>query len=580
MWARNLLFVALCLAGLGMIASSLLDRNRIDSPRGFRGGQARLVSTAASISAPQQHSQNASPPLWRDRGTRDWPLVAGKINSEFEAHWLAQGLAHAGRADELTIARRLSLALTGTIPSVEEIRALEQVKPEDRVEWWVAHLLEDRRYADYVAERLARAYVGTENGPFLVYRRRRFVTWLADHLASNARYDQVVRELIADTGLWNGSPAVNFVTVTADQNKDNKPDEIRLAARTTRAFLGMRIDCLQCHDDKLGNVTLSEDGKPKDGTQQDFHRLAAFFSETKLQLTGVRDEMGKKYEYKFLHADKEEVVPAQVPFGQEIFDGQGTRREQLAKWVTNPKNKPFARATVNRVWALLFGKPLIDPVDDIPLLGPYPPAMETLADDFIAHDYDLKRLIRIIAASEPYQLGSEADFEITPEHEKVWAAFPVTRLRPEQVAGSVIQSSSLPTINAQAHLFSQLGKFFQTGEFVQRYGDLGENEFIDRGGTIPQRLIMMNGELVTGRTGGNPLQNASARIMMVTTSPEKAVETAYLATLTRRPSDEELAHFVSRLKDRFPKDDPSGRAQKMEDIYWVLLNSTEFSWNH
>lgn len=566
MWARNLLFILLCLAGLGMIVSSLLDRNRIDTPRTFSGGQARLVSASlpADVTQPSER----------------WPQTTARINQEFEKHWQAQGLPYAERATELAIVRRLSLALTGTIPSVEEIRALEQVNPEDRVEWWVAHLLEDRRYADYVAERLARAYVGTEDGPFILYRRRRFVTWLADHLHRNDRYDKIVKELIADTGLWNASPAVNFVTVAAQQNKGNKPDEIRLAGRTTRAFLGMRIDCLQCHDDKLAKVTIMEDGRPRGGTQQDFHHLAAFFGETQMQLTGVRDDSSLEYKYKYLHADNEEVVPPRVPFGQEIFDGKGSRRWQLARWVTNPKNKPFARATVNRIWALMFGKPLVNPVDDIPLEGPFPPALETLADDFIAHGYDLERLIRILAASEVYQLDSGADFEITPAHEENWAVYPVTRLRPEQVAGSVIQSSSLPTINAQAHLFSQLGKFISTAQFVQRYGDLGEDEFIDRGGTIPQRLLMMNGELVKERSDNNPVQNASTRISMVTSDNEKAVETAYLATLTRRPSNEEMAHFITRLNERFPEKDPSGRSQKMEDIYWVLLNSTEFSWNH
>ncbi|MFN0018153.1 MAG: DUF1553 domain-containing protein [Pirellulaceae bacterium] len=567
MWARNFLFIVLCFAGLVMIGSSLLDRNRIDTPNSFAGGQSRLVSTSL--------------PAEVKPTSEEWPQTTARINSEFTKHWQAQGLPHAEKATELAIVRRLSLALTGTIPSVEEIRALELVNPEDRVEWWVAHLLEDRRYADYVAERLARAYVGTEDGPFILYRRRRFVTWLADHLHRNNRYDKIVTELIADTGLWNAAPAVNFVTVTAQQNKDNKPDEIRLAGRTTRAFLGMRIDCLQCHDDKLAKVTIMEDGQPRGGTQQDFHHLAAFFGETQMQLTGVRDNSELEYNYKYLHADKEEVVPPKVPFGQEIFDGKGTRREQLARWVTNPKNKPFARATVNRIWAVMFGKPLVSPVDDIPLEGPFPPALETLADDFIAHGFDLERLIRIIAASEVYQQGSGAEFEITPTHEEQWAVYPVTRLRPEQVAGSVVQSSSLPTINAQSHIFSQLGKFIQTAQFVQRYGDLGEDEFLDRGGTIPQRLLMMNGELVKERSGENGGgQNASTRIALVAADNEKAVEIAYLATLTRRPSPEELAHFITRLNERFPEKDPSGRAQKMEDIYWVLLNSTEFSWNH
>ena len=544
MWMRNVLFVVLCLTGAALVGGNLLRRDRIDPPK-------------------------SQPPSAIDE-------VVARIDAEFREHWQANGFTPAVRADDLTIARRLSLALTGTIPSLEEIRELEKIPPEERGRWWLSHLLEDRRYADYVAERFARAYVGTENGPFIVYRRRRFVTWLADHLEKSTPYDAIVRELIADTGLWNAEPAVNFLTVTAKQEEGNRPDEIRLAARTTRAFLGMRIDCLQCHDDRLGTVSLGEDGNTRSGQQADFHQLAAFFGQARTGLIGIYDDKTKSYQTKYLESDKEEVVPPKVPYGQEIFDGHGTRREQLARWVTHPGNKPFARATVNRVWAILFGRPLVQPIDEIPLLGKYPPALETLADDFIAHQYDIKRLVSIIAATEVFQLDSRAEFEPTPEHEAAWAVFPVTRLRPEQMAGSVIQASSLTTINADAHIVSQVLKALQTSQFVQRYGDLGEDEFEDRGGTIPQRLLMMNGELVTERTNQNPIQNAATRIAMVTPKDERAVETAFLVTLTRRPTELERAHFTKRLADR----EERNRAAAMEDLYWVLLNGTEFSWNH
>jgi hypothetical protein len=565
MWMRNLLFLVLCLSGLVLIGQNLLQRDRLEEPRGFRSGISVTPVTAAAPRS-SDNSAAASDPL----------SVAREIDRQFREAWQTQDLSPAARADDLAIARRLSLALTGTIPSLEEIRELEKVPAPDRPGWWLAHLLEDRRYADYVAERFARAYVGTENGPFIVYRRRRFVTWLADRLENNTPYDAIVRELIADTGLWNVEPAVNFLTVTAKQEEGNRPDEIRLAARTTRAFLGMRIDCLQCHDDRLGTVMLGHSGNPRGGKQSDFHQLAAFFAQASTNLTGIRDDPKRSYETQYLDAEQEETVPPKVPFGQEIFDGRGTRREQLARWVTNPQNKPFARATVNRVWAILCGRSLVEPIDDIPLFGNYPPGLETLTDDFIAHGYDLKRLITIIVATEVFQLDSKAEHEITPGHEAQWAAFPVTRLRPEQMAGSVIQASSLTTINADAHIFSQLAKFFQTSEFVQRYGDLGEDEFIDRGGTIPQRLLMMNGELVKERTDQNPVQNAATRIAMVTPKNDKAVEIAFLVTLTRRPTPVELAHFTKRLADR----EERNRAAAMEDLYWALLNSTEFSWNH
>lgn len=577
MWQKNALFLGLCLLGAAAIAGSLLRRERINRPEQFRPNRfitstRHVTDSAARISSRSTGSSILEP----DRTTpSDLGATLAQLNAEFYQHWTAQGLDTTPRADDLTIARRLSLALTGTIPSLEEIRALEKVPADERLEWWTSHLLEDRRFADYFAERLARAYVGVEDGPFLIYRRRRFVTWLSDQLSKNEPYDSIVRKLIAENGIWTGRPATNFVTVTSRQDMNNKPDEVRLAGRTSRAFLGMRIDCLQCHDDKLGTILIGEAGAPRSGAQADFHQLAAFFSEAKIGLAGVHDG-DEPYEYKYLNAEVEQIVPPKVPFAQEAFSGHGNRREQLANWVTSPKNKPFARATVNRIWALMFGRPLVEPIDDIPLFGQYPPGTELLADDFVAHGYDLQRLIRLIAASEPFVRDSRADFEITAEHEEHWASFPLTRLRPEQVAGSLIQASSLTTIDADAHILTQIAKLGQINEFVKRYGDIGEDEFDGRAGTIPQRLLLMNGQLVKERTGENLVMNASTRIAVQTSNNEQAVEAVYLAILTRHPDPLEKQHFASRLstaKDR-------KRLDALEDLYWVLINSTEFSWNH
>ena len=147
--------------------------------------------------------------------------------------WSDHKLQAAPRADSLAIVRRLSLGLTGTAPSLEEIRALEKVPEDRRVQWWVSYLLEDRRFADYVAERLARPMIGTEDGPFVIFRRSRFVGWLGDHLQKNTPYDQVVREILSDEGLWTDNPPVNFVTITIDNEGTKRPDPIKLAALVT-----------------------------------------------------------------------------------------------------------------------------------------------------------------------------------------------------------------------------------------------------------------------------------------------------------------------------------------------------------
>lgn len=538
MWKRNLLFLAMALAAVVALTGTLLTGDPRPTAQDFR---------------PQRY------------GRAEFREVVDEVNAEFKQHWQSKNLTPADRAPDLSIARRLSLGLTGTIPSLEEIRELEKQPPQDRVAWWVDHLLEDRRYADHVAERFARAYVGVENGPFLVYRRRRFVSWLSDQLHNNLRYDQLVRNLIEAEGLWTSNPEVNFLTATIDPNEKKGPDEVKLAARVARAFLGVRIDCVQCHDDNLGD----------DWLQKDFHQLASFLDDAEMTLTGVR-EQPKPYKFQYLDEEKEEVVPAKVPFYPELLPQHGKARQRLAHWVTHKENKAFARATVNRMWALLFGRPLAEPVDNLPLEGPFPPGLDALADDLVQHRYDLRRLIRVIAATDVFQIDSRASHPLTGMHERHWAVFPLTRLRPEQVAGGILQAANLKTIDAESHIFVKLTRFQQENQFVLRYGDTGEDEFEDRGGTIPQRLLMMNGNLVKERTKEDFFNNAATRIASLAPDNSTAVEVAYLSILSRRPTPAEAAHFQQRLGDaKGPV-----RNQRMEDLYWTLLNSTEFSWNH
>ena len=538
----------------------------------FRNGLFLLLIVAGSVVAVERlWSPHARPETRVFRPTKDFaqdfdPAVRA-VDAAFQDEWIGQSLTPTAPASSLMLARRLSLALTGTVPSVQEIRALEALPETERMHGWLTHLFEDRRYSDYLAERLARAFVGVEDGPFLVFRRRRLVDWLSDGIHQNRPYDQIARALIDSTGVWTTRPEVNFVTATIEPQKG--PNQVKLAARVTRAFLGVRIDCVQCHDGKLGSPW----------KQQDFHQLAAFFAPAEMSLTGLHDNDKKEYEFRYLRKPADEIVKPVVPWNPELMPVKGTRRERLANWVTAPENRPFARAMVNRVWALMFNRPLIAPVDDIPLHGPFPPGLETLAADFTAHGYDLQRLIRMIAATRVFQLDSRAadpNHPVTEEADLHWAAFPMVRLRPEQMAGSVIQASTLTTIDAATHVLLRVKRAIDQGNFVKRYGDSGEDEFGSQGGTIPQRLLLMNGEIVSNHIAKNPFVNASTRIGSLAPDDAVAVETAYLAAFTRRPAPAETEYFTAKL--RGTKGDQ--RSDAMSDLYWTLLNSTEFSWNH
>ncbi|REK12222.1 MAG: DUF1549 domain-containing protein [Planctomycetota bacterium] len=540
MWAKNLLFLTVCTVALGALVASV--RPAIDSrPR-------------PAVAVPGDSVRAA----------------AARVDAALARRWQALDVQPAEAADDLLVARRMSLALHGTIPSLEDIRHFENLPAERRVDTWLAELLADRRYADYVAERLARAYVGVENGPFLLFRRRRFVAWLADQLAENQPYDRIVEHLIADSGLWTDTPAVNFVTVTINPGDENKPDANRLAARVARAFLGVRLDCAECHDHPFA-----------DWQQSDFEGLAAFFGGTQQGLRGIRDVPGE-FEVENRQTGEVSAVPPGVPFGADWLPGEGTRRQQLAGWVTHPANRPFAREAVNRAWAMLFGRPLVEPIDDIPTEGERPEVLEILADDFVEHGYDWRRLLEVIASTRAFRLDSavagDADLDDAARalHEDNWAAFPVTRLRPEQVIGAVLQSASLATIDYDSNIVVRAARAIGQNEFVERYGDRGADEFDDRGGTIPQSLLMMNGQIVFDKTKDDLLANAATQIAVLAPDDETAIETALLCVLSRRPTPREADYFAERLAGTTG----NKRKDRLGDLYWSLLNTTEFSWNH
>jgi len=507
--------------------------------------------------------------------------LTGTIDGHFRERWAAAGVAPSPVVDDLAFMRRLWLDLLGTVPSLEEIRALDQVPAPERRGWLIDRALTDPRFAEHFGEHLARIVVGEDRREDdLLYRRRRLVQWIGAELKRNRPWDAMVRELITAEGLSTDTPATNFVV-------SQERDPIRLAARSTRAFLGVRIDCAQCHDHPF-----------TDWTQDEFQSLAAFWARLEPEPPLVRDR--KQGELRVdgnntpqpLDEDSEEammanpedgglrVVVAQVPYGQGYLPEGKRRRVAYAEWVTHPQNEYFSKAIVNRVWSWLLGHGFVEPVDDLDLTAPHPddaPLLAALCDDFVQNGYQLKRLIRAIVSSEVYRLGSAVAEDADEEAQTaVWATYALKQLRPRALGASMFQATSFWTHDRSRAQLVRLARWGGMNDFLKAHGEGKDSERVEEENLL-QRLHLFNGKQFHENTKTDSPFTVVTRIPALAADSREALDALFLMTLTRHPSEEELELFLADL-------DAAGnnrqRAEVLADTAWILVNSTEFAWNH
>jgi hypothetical protein len=293
------------------------------------------------------------------------------------------------------------------------------------------------------------------------------------------------------------------------------------------------------------------------------------------------------------------VVPEAVPFNSEWLPSEGGLRVRLATWITHKDNRRFERAIANRIWGFMLGKPLHEPVDDLP----HPTdgeqdALDILGQELRARGDRLSVLIRLIALSDVFQLSSESNAADEAEYSaqvEAWSVFPLVRLRPEQVIGSLFQAGHVRTIDQNSNLIARVQKFGSENDFMNEYGDMGDDELLQQVGTIPQALLRMNGRF-SAELSKAELLSAAGQIIRFSPDNQAIVENSYLACLGRRPTDEEQQYFLGLLDNTYeavakkresepntpepnPKPDRS-QEEVVQDLFWTLFNSPEFSWNH
>ena len=477
--------------------------------------------------------------------------LAALIDARLAAEWKKASAKPAPLVDDATFLRRASLDLIGRVPTVAEAREFLSDTAANKRERLVARLCDSGAHTRHMATFWRRTWLPQADAPEFARLADDFETWVAVRLQANARYDRVVRELLtAQNGprpRGTESP-VGFFTAS-----ENKPDN--LAANATRAFLGVNLDCAQCHDHPFARWTRDQ-----------FWQTAAFFAPP-TKGGAMPPELTIPNTSKTLKA---ELLDGAAPAWPTAL-APDTGRKLLADWLTAKKNPYFAKNAVNRLWAQVYGTALVEPLDDLSgdsgTTGYHAELLAELADAFAASDFDLNYLTRALVLTRAYQLSATAGTATDP---RLFARMPVRGLTGEQLYDSVRTAAGLPPERADTGrgLGLEARKRFAAQFYVER-PVLAER-------STTQALSLMNGRFTNDLA--DPAKNPT--LAGVIDAPfldsRGKVEALFLAVLGRKPTERELTLTSKHIDEG----DSAARARALGDVFWALVNGTEFNTNH
>ncbi|MCU0706957.1 MAG: DUF1549 and DUF1553 domain-containing protein [Pirellula sp.] len=523
------------------------------------------------------------------------PRQVGLIDSAMEAAWADAEVRPSPVEDELKWCRRVYLDILGRIPSYEEMAAFAKDRSPDKRYQLVNRLLNDDEYIPEYAHHWSTLWtnilIGRNGGmeDRSLIHREGMQKYLRDSFAENKPYNSMVYELVTATGAtkpgvegFNG--ATNFLAM-----KVNEEEGVQATAAVSRIFLGLQVQCTQCHNHPFNQWK-----------QQKFWEFNAFFRQSRALRrfeSGTRDIdyvelINEDFPGEGRHPEKAEIYyqtrngMSKVAYpvfidGTSIsksgYVSQVNRREELAKLMM--ESEYLDKAIVNRMWAHFLGYGFTKPVDD---LGPHSPVsnpelFEELARDFRDRSYDLKQLIVWITMSKPYQLSSKItkDNEIddpTLGEQPKFSHFYTRQMSAEQL----YQSLSVATqAGRRGNLEEQQRRREEwTRQFVVAFGTDEGDETTTFNGSIPQSLMMFNGELIRDAISLEP-GSWLHQLSQNKASPQEKVQYLFLAGLGRKPRPEELSIATQLMEAR--KRDVGGMLQ---DLWWAILNSNEFIFNH
>jgi hypothetical protein len=474
------------------------------------------------------------------------------------------GILPSELAADHTFLRRAYLDVIGRLPTPEETRVFLNNPAPNKREAVVDALLERPEYADYWANKWVDLL---RPNPYRVGIKptMAFDAWIRQAFRENRPYDQFVRELVTAQGsAWRNGAATLF--------RDRRtPDEITPVV--SQLFLGIRLECAKCHHHPF-----------EIWSQDDFYSLAAYFARIAHKGEGISAPISGGEEIVYIaesgsvqHPITRQVLEPRPLFGQARAIAAGEDpREALADWITSNDNPYFAQVAVNRVWAELMGRGLVDPVDDLRATNPpsNPALLSALADDFRQQGYDFKKLIRRILTSHVYALSSTPN-ERNVSDTRNYSRHYRTRLRAEVLLDAVCDVTGVPeslsampegsrSIEIWTHRVDSL--------FLDAFGrpDANQDPPYERqpDSTMVQALHLMNAPALNEKITAN--SGRAAQLAASDKPAEAVVEDLYLLLYSRMPTDEERAAVTAAFAAN------PNRRQATEDLMWALMNSPEF----
>lgn len=484
------------------------------------------------------------------------------------------------QCDDATYLRRAMLATLGVLPTADEVRRfLADTDPLKR-DKLVEELLARPEFVDYWTYRWSDLLLvsGERLRPDAV---KAYSGWIRARVKENTPWDEMVRQIVVSRGSTLDNGAANFYALHQDPTD--------MAETVSQAFLGMSIQCAKCHNHPL-----------EKWTNDQYYGFANLFARVKAKGWGGDFRSGDGNRIIYTDDEGELLQPsrgyAQPPTPLDgpslAFNAPGDRRAALADWLTSPKNPYFTRAIVNRVWADFLGEGLIEKVDDIRLTNPpsNEKLMAALEKFLVAEKYDLKKLMAVILRSSTYQRSSEP-LPGNQADTRFYSHYYPRRLSAEVLLDAVSQSTGVPTKFKQATMKGDETIEAPAGTRALQLPDANVASYFLSTFGRPSRLITCECErsdepsmvqvlhLVNGDTVNLKLQSPESRIakqLAAKQSPEEIIEELYLLTLSRQPTAQEK----SKLAAEITAAPEAERRAVVEDLYWSVMSSKEFLFQH